>query len=253
MTTKRLFISLVSLFNLALVACSTQYTTEINADGSGEFNVRFTLTDEDIKAIEEEEGDDFEDLLFDESGEDDFETLCEDMVTSEEVESGVSARYSERRGDISCEISTPFEDLDELIEIYKDMFPGMTGVVRMNTEGELEYAIELDMFDYVSEDWIGVGETDNLWTVIAPGSIENNNADEQQGQMLTWELNSQDSESIEFDSSPRGFFSVLTGDISFPWWILAFAFLCLCGVAFVVIGGVTFYVYTKNKKNAEKT
>jgi hypothetical protein len=251
MKTKRLFIFLVSLFSLALAACSTHFTTEIKADGSGEFEVRFALTEEDIKAIEEEEGDDFEDLLFDEFGDDDIQNACEELVDENDFPRNATATYSENGGEFSCEISMAFDDLDELIEIYEDLFFGMTGKIRMNADGELSYMIDLSESDFASENDFGVGEIEYLWIVTAPGSIENHNADQERKGTLTWELDAQDTESIEFDSVPAGLFSGLTGSSS-ALWVLGFALLCLCAVVLVLGSGVALYVYIQNKKNAEE-
>lgn len=251
MTTKRLFIYLISLFSLALGACSVQFTTEINADGSGDFKVRYVLSEEDIQAIEEEEGDDFEDLVFNEYGEDDLQNACEELVDDSEFPGNATAAYSEKGGEISCEILMPFDDLDELIEIYEDQFFGMTGNVAMNTNGDLTYLIELDSSVFASEDDQSFYETEYFWIVNAPGSIENNNAGQERNGTLTWDLSASELNSIEFDSVRAGLFSGLSGNLS-PYWLLALACLCLGGFTLVFIGAIAFYIYSQNKRNSEE-
>jgi len=249
MKTKHLFISLLSLFSLALTACSIHSTTEIKADGSGKIKVRFALTEEDIAAIEEEEGEDFEDSLLAGSGDTDMRNACEELANESQFSSDATAEYSESGGEFSCEISMTFADLDELIEIYEDMLLGRAIGVRMTADGELNYSIDLNSSDF-THDLYGVTEVEYLWIVTAPGTIEDHNADDKSGRTLTWDLNASDFDSIEFDSAPGGFLSALTGSSS-PLWILAFALLCLFAVA-LVFAGVGFYLYSHNKKKAEQ-
>lgn len=249
MTTKRVFIYLVSLISLALSACSIHFTTEIKADGSGDFIIKFVLTEEDIIAIEEEEGDDFEDLLFDEFGDDDMQNACEELAEESDFPKTAIATFSEKGGELSCEISITFDDLDALIEIYEDQLFGMTGNIRMNSDGELRYRIDLSSSEFAFEEDFGAGEIEYLWIVAAPGSIENHNADHERKGTLTWDLSAGDFDSIEFDSVPAGLFSGLFGDSS-VYWLMALALLCLCGVTLVTIGAAAFYINSQNKKNA---
>ncbi|MCH7662479.1 MAG: hypothetical protein IH859_01245 [Chloroflexi bacterium] len=248
MKSKRLFISIVSLFSLAFAACSMHITTEIEADGSGVFRVKFSLTEEDIAVIEKESGDTIENMLQDEYGDTSMENACEELAKDNDFPTHATGEFSDSGAEFSCEISLTFDDLDELIEFYEELFGGMTGKVRMNDAGDLSYAIDLDMNNFDSGEDAGFEEFESLWIVKAPGTIENHNADDKRGGTLTWELDDEDFESIEFESVP----GVLFGADASLFWILAFVFLCLCAVVLVVAGGVGFYVYSQNKRNDEE-
>lgn len=250
MKNKRLFIFIVPLLSLAMAACSIHSTTDIKADGSGEINVRFAFTEEDIDAVEEEKGEDLEDLLAADFGDGDMGNACEELANEREFPSNATAEYSESGGEFSCEISMTFADLDELIEIYEDMFLGKSSSIRMNADGELSYSIDLDSSDFTYDD-LGAGENEYLWIVTAPGRIENHNADEKRGHTLTWDLSGGDFDSIEFDSVPEGFFSSITGSSS-TWWVMGFAFLCLCAAILVVGSGVGFYFFNRKMKAAQE-
>lgn len=250
MKMKRFLISMVMLSSLMLAACSFRFTTEIEVDGSGVFRVKLTATEEDISLIEVEEGDTIENSVQEEYGDDGMQKACEELAQDGDFPDDATAEFSDYGSDISCEIAMTFDDLDELIEIYEEMFDGMTGKVRMNTDGDLSYAIELDMDDFPSSDDIGYGDLENTWIVTAPGTIEDHNADDKSGGTLTWNLDESGIEDIEFDSVPAGLFAIFGGDIS-VFWILVFVSLCLCVVVLVVVGGgAGFYFYNKKRKEA---
>ena len=249
MKSKRLFISIVSLFSLALAACSMHITTEIAAVGSGVFRAKISLNEADIAVIEKESGDTIENLLQDEYGDSSMENACVELSKESDFPSHATIEIFDFGEEFSCEISITFDDLDELIEIYEELFDGMTGKVRMNADGDLSYAIELDMDDFPSGDDAGFEEFESLWIVKAPGIIEDHNADDKRGGILTWELDDEDFESIEFDSVPAGLFTIFGGNIS-VFWILVFVSMCLCVLVLVVGGGAGFYFYNKKRKEA---
>ena len=249
MKMKRLLIAMVMLSSLMLAACSFRFTTEIEVDGSGVFRVKLTFTEEDITLIEVEEGDTIENLVQEEYGDEGMQKACEELAQDGDFPDDATAEFSDYGAEISCEIEMTFDDLDELIEIYEELFDGMTGKVSMNDAGELSYAIELDMSDFPSGEEAGFEDFESLWIVKAPGIIEDHNADDKRGGILTWELDDEDFESIEFDSVPAGLLTIFGGNIS-VFWILVFVSMCLCVLVLVVGGGAGFYFYNKKRKEA---
>ena len=249
MKMKRLLISMVMLSSLMLAACSFRFTTEIEVDGSGVFRVKLTFTEEDITLIEVEEGDTIENLVQEEYGDEGMQKACEELAQDGDFPDDATAEFSDYGAEISCEIEMTFDDLDELIEIYEELFDGMTGKVRMNADGDLSYAIELDMDDFPSGDDAGFEEFESLWIVKAPGIIEDHNANDKSGQTLTWNLDESGIEDIEFDSVPAGLFTIFGGNIN-VFWVLVFVSMCLCVVVLVAGGGAGFYFYNKKKKEA---
>jgi hypothetical protein len=218
----------------------------INADESGEFIIKFTVTEEDIKDMEDEMGEDFEDFLDNEFGENDLEDVCKVMEDEGDFPSSADAEYSEAGGEFSCEITIPFDDIDELIDIYADMDIGEIKDIDLDRDGDLTYELDVDMTNAEDEEEFGVSGIEYLWHVTVPGSIEDSNADEVKGRTLTWELEPGYVERIDLVGGPGGLLTGLTDSVS-VWWIFGFGLLCLCGLA-LAGGGAGFYFYTKKKK-----
>ena len=246
MKSKLLFISLVSLLGLVSAACSVHFTTVINSDGSGDFKIKYVITEKDIQDIEDEFEQDFDDFLDDEFGENDLEEVCNVLEDEADFPSSADAEYSEEGGEFSCEITMPFDDIDELIEIYEDMGIGEIKDIDLERDGDLTYDMDLDMTDAEDEEEFGVSEIEYLWVVTVPGSIEDSNASEVKGRTLTWELEPGYIERIDIIGGPGGFPTGLTDSVP-VWWIFGIGLLCFFGFL-LVGGGAGFYFYTKKKK-----
>lgn len=249
MKSKLVFISLVSLLGLFSAACSVHFTTVINSDGSGDFKIKYVITEKDIQDVEDEFDQDFEDFLDDQFGENDLEEVCNVLEDEGDLPRSADAEYSEAEGEFSCEITIPFDDIDELVEIYEDLDIGEIRDIDLGRDGDLTYELDMDMTDAEGEDEFGVSGIEYLWIVTVPGSVEDSNASEVKGRTLTWELEPGYVERIDLIAGPGG---LLTGliDASSVWWIFGFGLFCLCGLA-LAGGGAGFYFYTKKKKEAD--
>ncbi len=212
---------LVTLFivsALLLSAYTIDFSTEIESDGSGEMTVTLVFGEDDIEELEDDG--------------DSVEELCEDIEDESDFPRAGSIEYKESRNEQTCIITIPFDDLDELEEIYQEFFGFDVVKLRMN-DGELTY--EMDVYYYESDD------EEATWTVVMPGSVEDSNADDESGRTLTWDLRDGSNE-IEAKSSPSS---------SLLWWVLGIGLACLCGVVVLGGGGAGVFYYMRQKKAGE--
>lgn len=242
MKSKLLFISLVSMLALLVSACSLQFTTNINADGSGEFIIEIDVTAEDIADIEDEWSDDFDDFLDDEYGDNDPEDICESLLDSLDIPRDAEFDFTERAGGFTCTLTIPFDDDNELEDLYQELGFGQVDRIRMNRDGELKYAMDVAVY-FPDEDYLGVQDVEVNWIVTAPGSItDEGTSDDRSGRTLTWDLRSGRDERIEFESAAGGFNWLL---------VMAIGLACLCALV-LLGGGAAYYFYAKKKKDAAK-
>ena len=246
MNIKRLLISLLSAIALMLSACSIYFTTEFNDDGSGEFMITFTVTEEDIEDVEDEFDQNIDDILDDEFGESNFEDACEEMEDQMDLPRSADSEFSEGAGAFKCEIIIPFDDIDELIEIYEDIDIVEVKDIDLDRDGDFNYEMDIDMVGAEDADEFGVRQIEYYWEVTVPGSVEDSNADDAKGRTVTWELDPGYIQKIEVFGGPGGLFAGLTNGSSF-WWIAGIGLLCLFGLV-LVGGGVGFYFYAQKKK-----
>lgn len=242
MKSKKLYI-IFSLTALLFSACTMRFTTDIKSDGSGEFKILLSITKEDIDAIEDELNEDFEDFIDGQTGENDIQDACESVEDEDDFPREGSVKYSERGNTFSCEITIPFDDLDALEEIYGDMGLANVNRLRINSDGDLDYEVDVSMFGMDDPDDLGIGDFEYSWNVKVPGKAVKDNADDVSGSTLTWELDPRDdSVSIEVESEPSTNIWI---------WVLVIGGLCFFGLLVLGGGGAAFYfIQKKNKEDA---
>ncbi|MBW8010354.1 MAG: hypothetical protein FVQ83_03810 [Chloroflexi bacterium] len=241
MKSKLLFLSLL-LTTLLFSACTVKFTTVINSDESGEFKILLSLSEDDIDAIEDEMNQDFEDFLDDETNENDLQDACESVEDESDLPRGATVKYSDRSGTFTCEITIPFDDLDELEEIYADMGLASVNRLRINSDGELDYEVDLLLYGMDDPDDIGIDDFDFSWNVEVPGKAVNDNSDDSSGNTLTWDLDPRDDNvSVEVESEPG---------TSIWLWVAIIGGLCFFGLLVLGGGGAAYYFTQKKKQEA---
>ena len=232
----------LSITILLISACSFQFSTVIESDGSGEFSIEMEFTEDDFALMGAVSGEE----LLDQAG-GDSDALCGEMGSDlGDFPSGARVEYQEKDGGFVCKFFMPFSDLDELNQIYEDMD---IDVNRLEiVDGNLEYDVAMDMAGSESDFDIGFGLIEIGWSLTVPGTVGDNNATNVDGRTLTWEMDGGGVQRFEAESSKAGSLSFLT-DSSSLVWLLGFGLLCLCGLV-LVGGGVGFYFYNKKKKEA---
>lgn len=232
---------LLTLAALLISACSYNFTTVIASDGSGEFIIEMAITAADIELIEEEQDQDFEDMAFDETGEDNLEDAC--FAIEDELDfRGSDAEFKSRAGGYSCRVIVPFDDLYELIAIYEEIGLADDLRIRMNSDGDLDYRLDLDMFGIEEDPEFAVfDEFEMQWKLTLPGRVTGHNADQRRGRTLSWDmLTGDDILRIDAESVPTAFNWLLYGGIGL---------FCLCAFA-LVAAGAGFFFYNKSRQAA---
>lgn len=168
---------LVILLALLASACTFQFSTTVNEDGTGKFVTEFGLTTEEISQLEAFGGESFDDLC------------TEDEFTTGGPE-GATVVQEERGDEIWCVATLPFTNLSELEAAYSEMD------VQINTlsltEDEFIYDVTFDMGGGEEGDLSALAamgvELNMHWQVVTPGRVVEHNADEVDGDVLTWNL-----------------------------------------------------------------
>lgn len=239
MKIKLLFLLVVAA--LLVTGCNYDFSTTIEPDGSGEFAIDMTITAEDIKSIEQETGEDFEDYALSETGEDSLEDSC--YVVEDDIDvPGAFAEFEPRAGGYTCRVTIPFDDIDELIEIYDEIGLAEDLRISMNSDGNLHYRLDIDMYGVEDDpDLAMLDDVEIHWNLTVPGSVTDHNADKRRGRTLSWNLlTGDDIVRIDAESVPSTFNWLLYGSI---------AVLCLCLMT-LVVGGVGLFLYFR-RKNAD--
>jgi hypothetical protein len=159
---------------LLLGACTFQFNTRVEDDGAG--------------SLRTEIGFDF----FDQQGLSGLglspEEFCRDMQTGEGLPVDAPITVEERGSEVWCIVTFPFQDLAELQEIYANM-----GGVAVNeltlTDTEFIYDVDLAFTGTEAGD-VPLPEIPITfrWQVTLPGAITDHNADEADGNTLSWEM-----------------------------------------------------------------
>lgn len=222
---RKLSLVVILLTALLLSSCTIQFNTTIEKDGSGSVAVEIGFSETDIEMLDEFDGGTPEDF-------------CEDMEDEgADIPEGATFEIEERGDEIWCVFTTPFDDIDELKDIYEEM--GMTVNELELVDGELIYDIDVDMSDAGTDD-LGIPGIDLLWVVTVPGSVGENNADSEDGKTLTWDLEDGGVINVNAESSSGGLNSIW-------WWVIGIGLACLCLLVLVGGGaGIFFYMRKKN-------
>lgn len=170
MIPRRLHFLRLATLALVLTACTVNFNTIIEPDGSGLWQTEVGLNPQDIDILE--------------SSGSTVDQFCNDLEV--DVPEGASVVLEERGDERWCVAPTPFASLDELRAIYSDM-DGMT-IHALALEGdEVVYDIELDLV--AGESGLMGALTPNMsWVLTMPGRVLEHNAHAQDGRHLTWDM-----------------------------------------------------------------
>jgi hypothetical protein len=189
---KKAFGILVILLALLASACTFQFSTTVNEDGTGKFVTEFGLTTDEISQLESFGGESFDDL-------------CSEDEFAADGPEGATVVQEERGDEIWCVATLPFNDLSGLEEAYRDMD------VQINTlsmtEDEFVYDVTFDMGggegDLSALTAMGV-ELSMNWQVVTPGRVIEHNADQVDGDVLTWNLDPTGTANLQVRSNVGG-------------------------------------------------
>jgi hypothetical protein len=170
MTPRRLRLLGLGTLALVLTACTINFNTVIQPDGSGIWKTEFGLNEQDISMLE--------------SSGSSAEQFCNDMES--DLPEGGSIALEERGQERWCVASAPFATLDDLRTIYEEM-DGVTVNALAIEGGEFVYDLVVDMSSEGNSPMGGFTPS-MTWIVTAPGRVIETNATQQDGQQLSWSM-----------------------------------------------------------------
>jgi hypothetical protein len=174
MSLPRLSRALGLVLALLLAACTFQFNTRVEEDGAG--------------ALRTEIGFDF----LDQQGLSGLglspEEFCRDLQTGEGLPVDAPVTVEERGSEVWCIVTFPFQDLAELQEIYANMGGVVVNELSL-TDSEFVYDVDLEFTGTEAGD-LELPEVPITfrWQVTLPGAITDHNADEADGNTLSWEM-----------------------------------------------------------------
>jgi hypothetical protein len=179
------YLALIGIMALVASACTFQFSTQINEDGSGAQIIEFGVSAEEqeqLAALMAMEG----------SGSEDFnmEEICQDEELMSEMPVDSSLELEQREDGDWCVARREFATLDELRQIFIDGEMGLNTLEM--TEDSFVFDLDFDLSDMAGEDMasmemLGFG-FDFVFKLQAPGSFTEHNADEvdESTNTLTW-------------------------------------------------------------------
>lgn len=198
------------LVMLVLAGChKLDLTTTINSNGSGELQTGVGFSAEERATLEKQ---------FNNS---------QDFCNTAQTPENVSVTEEQRGGETWCVTTTRFKNLDELRTLYEQQ-KGLT-INRLEiSDGKFYYDVDIDT---LSEGSSFAALTEITWSVVLPGAPISHNADQVNGNTLTWTPAPKSGVvNLQAESeAPSGF--------SFP----------SCGTAFIGLGAVLVYVRRRGK------
>ena len=150
---------------LVLVGChEMEATTKIDSNGSGEMQVGIGFSAEERANLEKQNGN------------------SQDFCNTSQKTPNVKVTEEQRDEETWCITTTPFKDLDELRSLYTQWEGIKINRLEIGNE-KFYYDVDLDT---LSEDSSFSVQTDITWTVVLPGTPISHNADQVDGNTLTW-------------------------------------------------------------------
>lgn len=220
-----LFTGLV-IASLLLAACSVNIGTSVTTDGSGELRTEIGFTAEEKQS-----------LLQLSSGS--TENLCDSLQSEGQGLPPDATFTQEERGDETyCVTAQPFDNLDELTQLYGEM-DGVTINELSLENGKFVYDVDVDFSDAEAA---GLFSLSFDWRLTVPGAVGENNADEVEGQTLIWKLTPGQRMNLHAESSSGSF----NFDSSTLWIV---AGLLLCSLCVVVIAGGALAFFLLRRRN----
>jgi hypothetical protein len=217
-----------ALIALLLSACQVNIKTNIDQNGAGSYiqEIGFQGDEASLSGLNVDD-----------------EDFCTAQMDS--LPPNTQTRQETRNGDETwCVYETQFESLEALRAIY-----GMTDT-QINTlemiDGSLNYDITLDL---QSSENAPMG-ADLFWEVTLPGEITSHNADEVDGNTLTWKLRAGETNSIQASSQVRSFTFNFADDYDLTYILGGLMVMACCFLVLIVIGVVVFLVLRRRKTQA---
>lgn len=175
---KTRLIALMAVITLLASACTFQFTTQINDDGSGSQIIEFGVTTEEqaqlqaLMAMGAEGGQN--------AGDFSMEQLCQDDELLNEMPIETSMQIEEREDGDWCVAQRQFASLDDLRQIFTEGEMGLNTLEM--TDDSFVFDLDFDLGDMTQDDLgamedVGFG-FDFIFKLRAPGAAVENNADE---------------------------------------------------------------------------
>lgn len=153
------------LFMLLLAGChKLEATTKVESNGSGELQTDVGFSAEERANIEKQNN------------------ASQDFCNTAQTPENVTVTEEQRGDETWCVTTTQFKTLEELRALYERQ-QGIT-INRLEiSDGKFYYDVDIDT---LSEGSSFSALTEIKWTVVLPGAPISHNADEVDGNMLTW-------------------------------------------------------------------
>lgn len=172
MQPKLLFLTVCALGAFLLAGCEFRASTEVEPDGSGELRTEVGFTAEERETLESQSGG---------SGAQDF---CNSSPFEGQTSAEVTVTEEQRGDEVWCITTAKFDDLEDLRQLYGSLM-GLTVNRLEMVEGTFLYDVEVDTS---SPDSSFSAFTSITWSVTAPGALTLHNAEQAEGNTLTWFL-----------------------------------------------------------------
>ena len=161
----RLIQIVVLISSIFLIGChKLGATTRIDSAGSGELRTEVGFSADERENLEKENNN------------------SEDFCNTSETPPNIIVTEEQRGDETWCITTTPFDSLDELRGLYQQRIGLIINQLEI-ADGVLYYDIDIDT---QSEDSSFSALTEIRWSVILPDVPINHNADEVDGNTLTW-------------------------------------------------------------------
>ncbi|MGD8823094.1 MAG: hypothetical protein PVG63_08335 [Anaerolineales bacterium] len=172
------YLALIAIVALMASACTFQFTTQINDDGSGAQIIEFGATTEEqdqlqtLMAMGAEAGQDVQEFS--------MEQLCQDDELLSGMPVEASMQVEEREDGDWCVARREFANIEELRQIFSEGDMGLNTLEM--TEDSFVFDLDFDLADMAQEDIssleaFGFG-FDFVFKLQAPGNAVDYNADE---------------------------------------------------------------------------
>lgn len=212
----RSFQILLLIFGILLLAgChKLEATTRVEPDGSGELRMGGGFSPEE-RANMEKQG-----------------SNPQDFCNVAQAPPNVTVIEEQRGEEIWCINVTQFDDLEELRSLYEQR-RGIT-INRLEiSDGKLYYDVDLDTS---SEESNFSALTEITWSVVVPGALIDHNADQVDGNTLTWR------------PAPKSGIIRLRAQSEVP----RSGFILLLGITALLIFGAVFFIITHRRARRTK-
>ncbi len=222
---------LTLLAGLLLAACTFQVNTTITPSGAGELRSEIGFTAEDKEMLQ----------TIDTSP----EKFCADAQSGGDLPADAPVTVEERGDETWCVVTVPFASLDELRNSYEAMQGVKINSLELTPTGFV-YDVDLS-FTGDQGNTPGVDQALFKWQVTVPGTVTDHNADEVDGNTLTWNMAFGESVNARVVTTISPVES-LTSAGGLPSWVIPSVIgLCCCLLLLVVIVVVVVVVLQRRK------